>query len=60
MQYISNDRHPIALPRDLEKTPSKERIQFDKEREEIKQCIIKEREGITVYEIEPVEDEDRG
>jgi hypothetical protein len=60
MQYISNDRHPIAFPKDFKKTPSKERIQFDKEREEIKQCIIEEREGITVYKIELVEDEDRG
>ncbi len=57
MQYISNNRHSIILPKGFEKTPSKERIQFDEEREILKQCIIEEGEGITVYEIELVEDE---
>lgn len=51
MQYISNDRHPEGF----EKKPSKERIQFDREREEVKKCIIEENKGTTVYKIELVE-----
>lgn len=29
MHYISNDKHPIVLPKGFKKNPSKERIQFD-------------------------------
>ncbi len=58
MQYISNDRHPIVLPKGFKKNPSKERIQFDREREKIKECIIEEKKGITVYKIELAEKEE--
>lgn len=57
MQYISNNRHPIVLPEGFKKNPSKERIQFDRERETIKECIIEEGKGITVYQIELAEKE---
>lgn len=57
MQYISNDRHPFTLPEGFKKRPSKERIQFDKEREEVKKCIIEENDGTTVYKIELAEKE---
>lgn len=57
MQYISSDRHPIVLPKGFKKKPSKERIQFDREREEVKKCIIEENKGTTVYKIELAEKE---